>query len=464
MSNRFRWVFCQLQVLRHCLPPSVRHTLAELPDSLDETYERVLKEIKKPNRDHAHRILQCLVVAIRPLRVEELAEIFAVDFDSEGVAKLNPSWRWEDEEQALLSSCSSLISVVDSGDSRVVLFSHFSVKEFLTSSRLATSSQDLSRYHIALEHAHTILVQACFSILLRTDDPAKDGVWKPSPLTGYAAQHWVTHAKFENISSFLRRAMESLFDLEKPHFAAWHKLHDIDQYPVSGATFYIFCPLEKLVAAPLYYSALCGFHDLTEHLIGKYPQQVNALGGYYVTPLVAALAGEHFGVAELLLRHGAGATVNVRCDESRIPLHSAVYYGQVQVVRFLIEHNADVNSQDSAGWTLLYYPFADSDSGKGPNAPQMLADVARLLLQHGAEANARDNDGWTPLHVAAWCRNVEVARVLLEHGANVDERDNEGRTAFQFALEEKRKEGQWKEGKSDEFIKLLSEYGARTHL
>src|SRR5712671_3430110 len=140
MSNRFRWVFCQLQVLRHCLPPSVRHTLAELPDSLDETYERVLKEIKKPNRDHAHRILQCLVVAIRPLRVEELAEIFAVDFDSEGVAKLNPSWRWEDEEQALLSSCSSLISVVDSGDSRVVLFSHFSVKEFLTSPRFAASS------------------------------------------------------------------------------------------------------------------------------------------------------------------------------------------------------------------------------------------------------------------------------------------------------------------------------------
>src|ERR1700742_2815692 len=95
-SNRFRWIFCQLEVLRHCLPPSVRRTLDELPESLDETYERVLKEIRKPNRDHALRLLQCLVVAIRPLRVEELAEILAVDFDDkEGIPKLNPSWRWE---------------------------------------------------------------------------------------------------------------------------------------------------------------------------------------------------------------------------------------------------------------------------------------------------------------------------------------------------------------------------------
>jgi hypothetical protein len=60
ISNRFRWVFCQLETLRHCLPPSVRRTLDELPESLDETYERVLKEIKKPNRDHALRLLQCL--------------------------------------------------------------------------------------------------------------------------------------------------------------------------------------------------------------------------------------------------------------------------------------------------------------------------------------------------------------------------------------------------------------------
>lgn len=65
-----------------------------MPESLDETYERVLREIKKPNRDHARHLLQCLVVAIRPLRVEELAEVLAVDFDDvDGTPKLNTSWR-----------------------------------------------------------------------------------------------------------------------------------------------------------------------------------------------------------------------------------------------------------------------------------------------------------------------------------------------------------------------------------
>jgi hypothetical protein len=52
---------------RDYLPPSVQRTLDELPESLDKTYKQVLKEIKKPNRDHACCLLQCLVVAIRPL-------------------------------------------------------------------------------------------------------------------------------------------------------------------------------------------------------------------------------------------------------------------------------------------------------------------------------------------------------------------------------------------------------------
>ncbi|KAF8476562.1 hypothetical protein DFH94DRAFT_803602, partial [Russula ochroleuca] len=166
-DGMFRWAFCQLEALRYCLPPSVRRTLDELPESLDETYERVLREIKKPNRDHARRLLQCLVVAIRPLEVKELAEVLAVDFDdADRMPKLKTNWHWEDQEQALLNSCSSLIAVVEIETDvwelrRVVQFSHFSVKEYLTSARLATSSADVSRYHIDLEPAHTILAQAC---------------------------------------------------------------------------------------------------------------------------------------------------------------------------------------------------------------------------------------------------------------------------------------------------------------
>src|SRR6266852_2986346 len=286
--NRFRWAFCQLESLRYCLPPSVRRTLDELPESLDETYERLLEEIKKPNRDHACRLLQCLVVAIRPLKVEELAEVLAVDFDDvEGIPKLNPNWRWEDEEQAILTSCSSLIAIVETEDFRVVQFSHFSVKEYLISTRLADSSKDVSRYHIDLEPAHTILAQACMSILLQPDDCLEaNSTGKSSPLAGYAAEHWVTHAQFKSVSSFLRGTMEYLFDLDKPYFAAWLELYNVDvaRYHGSSPFSWFANPLTS-GATPLYYASLCGFQDLVEHLAVKHPSHVNTIGGFYVTPL-----------------------------------------------------------------------------------------------------------------------------------------------------------------------------------
>src|ERR1700761_9447616 len=148
--SRFRWVYCQLETLRRSVQRNLRGILEKLPKTLDETYERVLRDINEDNREHARRLLHCLSVAIRPLRVEELAEILAFDFDDVegGIPKFHPDWRWKDPEEAVLSTCSSLISVVDYryqryGDvCRVVQFSHFSVKEFLISDRLASSTSD----------------------------------------------------------------------------------------------------------------------------------------------------------------------------------------------------------------------------------------------------------------------------------------------------------------------------------
>ncbi|KAH9044102.1 hypothetical protein EDB83DRAFT_2295245, partial [Lactarius deliciosus] len=90
-DGMFRWVFCQLDTLRQCLPQCVRRTLNELPETLDETYERVVMEIKKTNQAHAYRMLQCLTVAVRPLSVAELAELLAFDFDvaKGGIPELN---------------------------------------------------------------------------------------------------------------------------------------------------------------------------------------------------------------------------------------------------------------------------------------------------------------------------------------------------------------------------------------
>jgi hypothetical protein len=146
--------------------------------------------------------------------------------------------------------------------SRVVQFSHFSVKEYLTSDRLTTSSGNVLRYHIALEPAHTILAQACMSTLLRSDDSAEQsGIENISQLAEYAAEHWVAHAKYGNVSACLQKAMGYLFDPDKPFFSAWRELHDMDTNPSSSGdlTFHFFAPTSKSDADPLYYAALCGF-------------------------------------------------------------------------------------------------------------------------------------------------------------------------------------------------------------
>jgi hypothetical protein len=409
---------------------------------LDETYARILKEITSPNQDFACRLLQCLVAAIRPLRIQELAEVLAIDFDDEGgVPKLNPRWRWEDQEQALLSSCSSLITIVNVGESRVVQFSHSSVKEFLTSQRLA--AWGLWRYYIFLEPAHAILAQACVSILLQSDDRVvKDGIYNRSPLAPYAARHWVLHAQFEQVSSCIK-GMEYLFDKDGPHFRSWLRLFDIDTKPDASSIFPMFISFDESEAAPLYYAALCGFHDLAKHIINKHPQHVNARGGYYVTPLVAALAGQHFKTAQLLYKRGADP--NVRCYDEGTPLHAAVQSGHLETVQKLIEYNADVNSQNRIGWTPLHI---------ASRLVQPNIDVVQLLLERGVDVNARAKDSCTALHEASGYGTPEAVRLLLEYGADMEMKNDNGKTPYQTMSGTPRDKASK--------LKLLKEYSAQS--
>jgi len=361
-----------------------------------------------------------------------------------------------------------------------VQFSHFSVKEFLTSLRLADSSGDVSRYHISMEPAHTILAQSCLGVLLRLpvddhaeDDSTDDTIFDGFPLAGYAAEHWVDHSQFESVSSHVCKAMEHLFNPNKPHFLTWLRLHDIDTYPHEGSVLYYFAPFssERSNASPLYYAALCGLHDLAEHLVVKHLQDVNIRGGYYVTPLVAALAGKHIHVAELLHQHGG--TVDPRDHYEKTPLHAISYAGDLEIMQWLLGHGADANvlSQDNSNalhWAayggqldaariLLQInvdPEAQDKNGRTPlhdASNNGRTNVARLLLAHGVDVNARDKAGSTPLHLASRQEasgTLAVARALLEHGADIGAKDDEGRTAFQVA----------EERGHDEMIKLLSEH------
>ena len=427
-------MFCQLEVLRQCFPPSVRSILEELPDSLDETYERILREIKKPNRGHAHQLLQCLVAAARPLRVEELAEVLAFDLNTEGIPKLNPGWRWEDQEEAVMSACSSLVIIVKVGDSRIVQFSHFSVKEFLTANRLVEPIRDVSRYHIQLEAAHAILAQACLGVLLRLDDHVDRDNIKNFPLARYAAEYWPTHARFENASSRIKDTIECLFDADKPHFATWLWVYNED----GGRSLSTMHP-EKPEAVPLYYAAILGLRDLAEYLIVKRPEHVNARGGLEVTPIHAAAFAGHADILSLLLEHGAD--LEGRGKYGGTPLHRASWDGKVEAGQFLLDRDADIDAQDSTRWTAL---FSAAINGH--------VEFVRMLLERGTRIDVRNASASTPLHFAVDGNNIQIVRLLLERGADVNACNDEGDTPFQLesAL------------RYPEIAGLLSEYGAES--
>jgi len=399
----------------------VRPILNELPETLDETYRRILQEIPKSNRLHAHRLLQCLTVAIRPLRVGELAEVLAVDLDAMGgVPKLNEDLRWEDQEQAVLSACSSLIAVVEDDSSRVVQFSHFSVKEFLTSDRLATSTIEASHYHhILLEPSHTIMAQACLSVLLRLDSHInKDGL-KYLPLAQYASQYFGDHAEFGSVFEHIREGTDDLLDADKPHFAAWLWVHK--------GNFKV--PLKRPEASPLYHVAGFGFRAMVDYLISKRPEDLN-VRGHYGIPLHASLHNGHADVAVLLLRHCVD--VDVRGIDDRTPLHMAADRGLLEVTRILVERDARINARDSSGRTPLHLTRAED---LGVSFDDIYFDVVRYLLEHGIEVDAQAKTKHsTPLHLASYWGGIKVAQLLLDYGADINVRNESCRTPLHEAL------------------------------
>ena len=393
----------------------MRRILAELPETLDETYERILQQIPKSNQVHAHRLLQCLTVAVRPLCVEELAEVLAVDFGtSEGAPKLNEALRWEDQEQAVLSACSSLITVIEGQDSqRVVQFSHFSVKEFLTSDRLATSKIDASRYHhIRLGPAHQIMAQACLGVLLRLNSDIDEASIEKFPLARYATESFGDHAEFEDVLSHIRDGVGYLLDADKAHFTAWLRLLQ-SNFMDEGT--------EGPAVTPLHHVARRGYRGMVDYLISKRPEDVNFRGEYGI-PLHAALGGGHADIAELLLGHCMD--VDVRDGLKQTPLHLAAGHGLLGVTHTLVERKVDINARDIFGNTPLYRAMVSL----GDTSQDIYVDVAKLLLEHGADANTKDDGHSSALHRISFSGSAKAVKLLLEHGANVHVRNKQGQT------------------------------------
>jgi hypothetical protein len=173
-SARFRWAVCQLDTLGKCRNRAMlRKALAALPPTLDTTYDRILCTIAEEDVDYAIRILLWLAFSDRPLAVDEVAEVIAIDvardpaFDREEVL--------EDPLDAL-DICSSLVTIATDDSNgglestrQVAVLAHYSVKEYLVSDRIQRGQA--ARYSMQSAACHSTIAKACLGYLGQFQKP-----------------------------------------------------------------------------------------------------------------------------------------------------------------------------------------------------------------------------------------------------------------------------------------------------
>ncbi len=134
--------------------------------------------------------------------------------------------------------------------------------------------------------------------------------------------------------------------------------------------------------------------------------------------------------------------VNAYAPDGFQPLGLAAFFGQIEIVEFLLSHGAEVNSPSRNAMRVMPLHSAIANQR---------VEIVKLLLDHGADVNATQADDFTPLHEAAQIGLPDVTQWLLDHGANINARlSSNGRTPLALAIEHKH----------EEVAELLRKHGA----
>ncbi|KAJ5924217.1 hypothetical protein N7466_008404 [Penicillium verhagenii] len=131
----------------------------------------------------------------------------------------------------------------------------------------------------------------------------------------------------------------------------------------------------------------------------------------------------HLETLNLLLEHNAD--IESKNNVGQTPLLSAVWQGHIKVVKVLLAKGADHLVQDNANYTAINVASANGHT-----------EVVKILLAQvpSPSLSAPDRNGWTPLNKAAYNGHLEIVTLLMEHGADIESKSNKGMMPLHSAI------------------------------